>query len=222
MSIRIKMEARELVSLMAEIGAANASHIEAEGRANSRADRAICDVADTKAEARSLKYEVTGLREQLEYANRDYRNSTNKIDELEKLVTSLKAENAALRLSAGIPLPVLPRNFTMALYMQVVALLQSGSKISAIKIVRETTGLGLKESKDLVEDGKTFYPQEWEPLQEKDIPKPSAEPLPNDGIKGSVLGTPQPGEEIVAPLPPPPKVPDIGGRPGTGRGIYID
>lgn len=38
---------------------------------------------------------------------------------------------------------------------ELIAAVYSGSKIQAIKLVREMTGLGLKEAKDLVEDNTT-------------------------------------------------------------------
>ena len=50
-------------------------------------------------------------------------------------------------------------------------------KINVIKVVRELTGLGLKESKDLVEDGKTFVRAGFTPA-----PVKAPEPVPTNAI----------------------------------------
>lgn len=45
----------------------------------------------------------------------------------------------------------MPSELTKADTEQVARLIRSGNKIEAIKLVREKTGLGLKEAKDLVD-----------------------------------------------------------------------
>lgn len=57
------------------------------------------------------------------------------------------------------PNPVIPNEALQAL--------RSGQLIDAIKITREKTGLGLKESKDLVDQYLKEHPQEQEQIQEQ-------------------------------------------------------
>ncbi|MBC9230276.1 ribosomal protein L7/L12 [bacterium SPL81] len=57
------------------------------------------------------------------------------------------------------PNPVIPNEALQAL--------RSGQLIDAIKITREKTGLGLKESKDLVDQYLKEHPQEQAHIQEQ-------------------------------------------------------
>ncbi|MFW1953052.1 ribosomal protein L7/L12 [Acinetobacter beijerinckii] len=57
------------------------------------------------------------------------------------------------------PNPVIPNEALQAL--------RSGQLIDAIKITREKTGLGLKESKDLVDQYLKEHPQEQAQIQEQ-------------------------------------------------------
>ena len=57
------------------------------------------------------------------------------------------------------PNPVIPNEALQAL--------RSGQLIDAIKITREKTGLGLKESKDLVDQYLKEHPQEQTQIQEQ-------------------------------------------------------
>lgn len=57
------------------------------------------------------------------------------------------------------PNPVIPNEALLAL--------RSGQLIDAIKITREKTGLGLKESKDLVDQYLKEHPQEQAHIQEQ-------------------------------------------------------
>ena len=57
------------------------------------------------------------------------------------------------------PNPVIPNEALQAL--------RSGQLIDAIKITREKTGLGLKESKDLVDQYLKEHPQEQAYIQEQ-------------------------------------------------------
>lgn len=57
------------------------------------------------------------------------------------------------------PNPVIPNEALEAL--------RSGQLIDAIKITREKTGLGLKESKDLVDQYLKEHPQEQAQIQEQ-------------------------------------------------------
>lgn len=57
------------------------------------------------------------------------------------------------------PNPVIPNEALQAL--------RSGQLIDAIKITREKTGLGLKESKDLVDQYLKEHPQEQARIQEQ-------------------------------------------------------
>jgi ribosomal protein L7/L12 len=57
------------------------------------------------------------------------------------------------------PNPVIPNEALQAL--------RSGQLIDAIKVTREKTGLGLKESKDLVDQYLKEHPQEQAHIQEQ-------------------------------------------------------
>ncbi|MDO3665446.1 MULTISPECIES: 50S ribosomal protein L7/L12 [Acinetobacter] len=50
---------------------------------------------------------------------------------------------------------------------EALAMLRAGQLIDAIKITREKTGLGLKESKDLIDQYLQDHPQEQAQIQEQ-------------------------------------------------------
>jgi ribosomal protein L7/L12 len=64
--------------------------------------------------------------------------------------SSLDRGSALPRLDQGIPRPAAP-SLTGDVATDARAIMQSGSKIEAIKRVRQLTGMGLKEAKDYVE-----------------------------------------------------------------------
>lgn len=91
------------------------------------------DTIDAKVEAR--------LKSDLLYKEQD------KCYTLRDEIAALKNENARLKLGAP-PAKVEERSLR-----ELIAAVKSGQKINAIKVIREMTGLGLKEAKDLFEAG---------------------------------------------------------------------
>lgn len=64
---------------------------------------------------------------------------------------------------------------------EALAMLRAGQLIDAIKITREKTGLGLKESKDLIDQYLQDHPQEQAQIQEQLAQRS------RDGIKVFIL-----------------------------------
>lgn len=186
--IKIKMDAHTLATLMTQVADANHEHVMAEGRANERADKAVNELYNVRTELRESNYSLSSVKSDLSWEREESKRLAKDLSDLRATYAQLLAENAQLRGAMGLAAPpAMPPNFTPKLYGEVLYLLSLNQKISAIKIVREATGLGLKEAKDLVEDGKTFAnPTTWSPL-------PPNTPVPYSAIKGSVLGTPQAG-----------------------------
>jgi large subunit ribosomal protein L7/L12 len=76
----------------------------------------------------------------------------NRVSQLEEQVARLTAALSAQSVPATAPGPMaadpLPAD---VLYPEARALAAAGSKIHAIKVVREQSGMGLRQAKDLVE-----------------------------------------------------------------------
>lgn len=73
-----------------------------------------------------------------------------RVDELERRVVALERALAQAGIHREVPLP--PGGFNDGLISaEVRQLAQSGQAINAIKLLREQTGLGLKEAKDAVD-----------------------------------------------------------------------
>lgn len=58
-------------------------------------------------------------------------------------------------------------NLPPTIPVEALAMLRAGQLIDAIKITREKTGLGLKESKDLIDQYLQDHPQEQAQIQEQ-------------------------------------------------------
>lgn len=58
-------------------------------------------------------------------------------------------------------------NLPPTIPVEALAMLRAGQLIDAIKITREKTGLGLKESKDLIDQYLQDHPQEQALIQEQ-------------------------------------------------------
>ena len=67
------------------------------------------------------------------------------------MIESQRLQSGATPAPPSPPPPATPEEAALRARPDVAAALLAGSKIEAIKAVREATGLGLKESKELVE-----------------------------------------------------------------------
>ncbi|WP_367619928.1 ribosomal protein L7/L12 [Mycolicibacterium sp. HK-90] len=72
-----------------------------------------------------------------------------RVEQLERRVAAL--ERAAAAAGHPVPSPPMGRPSEMMASQMVRQLALQGNKIAAIKLLRDETGLGLKEAKDIVE-----------------------------------------------------------------------
>jgi large subunit ribosomal protein L7/L12 len=76
----------------------------------------------------------------------------NRVSQLEEQVARLTAALSAPSAPATAPGPIAAAPMpTDDVYAEARALAAGGNKIHAIKVVREQTGMGLRQAKDLVE-----------------------------------------------------------------------
>lgn len=130
--------------------------------------QAVKDAAELRAKADQLQRHSVSLIKQLTETSNKLRMTEGELfrkkedyADLRDMLTSTQATNTRLstevtqlkheveRERKGLPM--------QTALSKVLEPLLNGQKIPAIKAVRELTGLGLKESKDLVETGKVGY-----------------------------------------------------------------
>jgi large subunit ribosomal protein L7/L12 len=75
----------------------------------------------------------------------------SRVSQLEEQVARLSAALAGQSAPPGGPGTVFTTAVADDVYAEARALAAAGSKIHAIKVVREQTGMGLRQAKDLVE-----------------------------------------------------------------------
>lgn len=153
--MKLKFDSHVLVSLVtgliSNIAESKASDLVDVRSANERADKAHNENYKLQSEVRELKYSNNNYKADAEYSAERLRQVREENEKLRTEATALRTDNMNLRKAAGMTGGFPPEKFE-----EIMAILAAGNKINAIKVVREFTGLGLKEAKDLVEDGKTF------------------------------------------------------------------
>lgn len=165
--IKLKVDAHDVAALML---AMSQETIEAKAQSLFMATR----VEENEGKAREAEYDRDSHKREAAWAKEELDRSRAQVEDLKKKLHAQAVEIHALNTKLNIPNP-LPAGFTQEQYDQVVTLMTTpynpntlmGGKIQAIKLVRAVTGLGLKEAKDLVEDGVTFVPN---PLSHGDRP----------------------------------------------------
>lgn len=128
--------------------------------ASERASKVENELYGVKSELREANYQLRANKEDAEYAHDRVSSLSNENSRLYSEVAQLKAKLKVAYQNTDAP-TWQKLGFTEEQFNEVVDLVNlpyggGGNKINAIKIVREVMGLGLKEAKDLVEDGKTF------------------------------------------------------------------
>jgi ribosomal protein L7/L12 len=159
--MKIKLATHTLVSLVTGLitGIANdkADSIAEIRRAIDTTDKVRNDLYKVQEELRETNYSLRNYKDDYEYATRRNDDLTTENDKLRNDLAATKKEILALKVKTGTNVSKTELlGFSADQLSQVHALLAQGNKILAIKMVREATGFGLKDAKDLVEDGVTF------------------------------------------------------------------
>jgi hypothetical protein len=159
--MKIKFDNHTLVSLVTGmitgLAESKAESIVETRRAQDSTDKVRDELYKAQSDLREANYSLRNHKEDAEYANKRYDAITIENDKLRTDLAAAKKELLDLKVKTGTNVSKAELlGFSADQLSQVHALLAQGNKIHAIKVVREVTGFGLKEAKDLVEDGVTF------------------------------------------------------------------
>jgi regulator of replication initiation timing len=163
--MKIKFGPTTIVSIFAglvtTLATDKAESMSAERAANERASNVENELYKVRSELREANYSLKAQKDETEYQRNRMTGYITEQDRLYAENNRLKARLAEVLKNTDAP-TWQKLGFEEKQYNEIVDLVNlpygpgGGNKINAIKIVREVTGLGLKEAKDLVEDGKTF------------------------------------------------------------------